>query len=710
MTVRSLLAAVTAMTVANAAASSAAEQDLAWPMPDWERVEPADAGMDPTELAKARDYALTVGGSGCITRHGRVVLAWGDPKARYDLKSTTKSFGATAVALAVADGKIALSDLAGKHHPDIAKAAGEQSRQVRDWGGKVTVRHLLTHTAGFDKPGGYSRMLFEPGTRWLYSDCGPNWLAECLTLAYRRDLDELMFERVFTPIGITRNDLVWRSNAYRPAKIDGIVRREFGAGISANVDAMARFGLLYLRGGRWQDTQIIPKEFVDQARVAPRANRDLPTVGTLGESDASNHYGLLWWTNGDATLKNVPTDAYWSWGLGDSFVFVIPSVDVVVARAGPQGREFPDMPGGTYARIAPFLDPIVRAVKDRPMSLPADPTAAPISPKAPYPPSPVIRSLTWANKKTIRRRADDCDNWPITWADDGHQYTAYGDGRGFSPKIERKLSLGLCRIEGGPDDFRGMNVRSATGEQIGDGARGRKASGLICVAGTLYMFVRNAGVSQLAWSGDHGATWTWADWKFTAGFGCPTFLNFGRDYAGARDEFVYVYSFDGDSAYKPADRMVLARVPKDRIRDRAAYEFFVKCEPAGHAASAPGGPGQPVWDRDIARRGPVFEHKARCYRSGISYNAGLKRYLWYQVIPGGDTRFAGGLGVYDAPEPWGPWTTVFFTEKWDVGPGECGSFPTKWMSPDGRTVHLVSSTDDYFSVRRATLELQSSSE
>ena len=46
-----------------------------------------------------------------------------------------------------------------------------------------------------------------------------------------------------------------------------------------------------------------------------------------------------------------------------------------------------------------------------------------------------------------------------------------------------------------------------------------------------------------------------------------------------------------------------------------------------------------------------------------------------QIIPRtegqkADTRFEGGFGIYDAPEPWGPWTTVFFTEKWDVGPGE----------------------------------------
>ena len=97
---------------------------------------------------------------------------------------------------------------------------------------------------------------------------------------------------------------------------------------------------------------------------------------------------------------------------------------------------------------------------------------------------------------------------------------------------------------------------------------------MLMVDGVLYVWVRNAGNSQLAWSMDHAQTWTWADWRFETSFGCPTFLNFGKDYAGARDGYVYVYSPDVDSAYRAADRMVLARVPKGRIAERGAYEFF----------------------------------------------------------------------------------------------------------------------------------------
>ena len=658
--------------------------ELAYPNEVWAIANPEAVGMDAKLLERARDCALTGGGAGCVIRHGRWVFSWGDTETRYDLKSTTKSIGVTALLLAMADGKMRLDEKARTYHPSLGVPPAENEH--KGWTSDITLFHLATQTAGFAKPGGYVELLHKPGTRWFYSDSGPNWLAECITLTYRRDLRDLLFERVFTPLGIGANDLRWRNNAYRPREIEGIPRREMGSGVHANVDAMARIGLLYLRNGRWKGRQIIPADLVKLVGRTPEAVRGLPVADGEKHPKASDHYGLLWWNNNDGTLAGVPRDAYWSWGLFDSFIIVIPSMDLVIARAGDTLKS---ESGSNYGRLASFLVPIVQSV--RASGQPA--TQATLQP--PCPPSPVIRAMTWVPKTSIRRAARGSDNWPMTWADDDRQYTAYGDGWGFKPRTESKLSLGVVCVTGGPEDFRGVNVRTPSGEQVGQGSEGKKGSGILCVDNVLYMWVRNAGNSQLAWSADHGRTWQWNDWRFTTSFGCPTFLNFGKNYAGARDEYVYVYSFDSDSAYKPASRMVMARVPKTRILQRDAYEFFVRLNEQG----------LPVWSRDLADRGAVFEHPGRCYRSGVTYNAGLGRYLWWQVIPGGDTRKQGGFGVYDAPEPWGPWTTAYFTEQWDVGPGESGSFPAKWMSPDGRTLHLVFSGDDFFSVRKVSLKV-----
>ena len=140
--------------------------------------------------------------------------------------------------------------------------------------------------------------------------------------------------------------------------------------------------------------------------------------------------------------------------------------------------------------------------------------------------------------------------------------------------------------------------------------------------------------------------------------------------------------------------MVFARVPAKQITKRDAYEFLQKLDD-----------GSPVWNANINRRGAVFTHEGACYRSSVSYNAAIRRYLWCQTGAGSDTRFRGGIAIYDAPEPWGPWTTVFYTPQWDVGPGETSCLPTKWMSRDGCTIHLVFSGNDCFSVRKGTLLL-----
>ena len=662
--------------------SSAAGQGAAgevWPGSAWERTTPNQVGMDAGVLQKACDYALTGGGSGFVTRHGRLILQWGNQKQRYDLKSTTKAIGITAVGLALKDGKImSLQDQAKKYHPSFGNPP--KTNTETGWLDKITLFHLATQTAGFDKNGGYTKLLFAPGTKWSYSDGGPNWLAECVTLAYKQDLNKLMFERVFGPIGISSSDLTWRSNAYRPKEINDIKRREFGSGISANVNAMARIGYLYLRRGHWRDKQIIPASFIDMVRKVPQTVGGLPVVKGQSYFNASDHYGLLWWNNADGTMAKVPRDTYWSWGLYDSLIVVIPSLDIVAARAG---KSLNKARNSNYKSIEPFIEPIAMAVR-----------AKSNKGSAPYPPSPVINGVEWAPPETIIRRASGSDNWPITWADDGNQYTAYGDGWGFEPKTKKKLSLGIARINGSPPDFQGTNVRTKSGERTGQGAKGAKASGMLMVDGVLYMLVRNTGNSQIAFSADHGKSWKWCDWKFTTSFGAPTFLNYGKNYAVAPDKLIYIYSHNAKTAYEPADEMVMARVPKNKIRNRSAYEFF-----KGFVDS-----GRPAWTKNIYERGAVFINPGKCYRSGISYNAGLKRYLWSQTIYNdGDMRFKGGLAIFDAPKPWGPWTTVYYTQEWDLGPGETSCFPTKWISDDGKTCYLLFSGEDCFSVRKAML-------
>src|SRR5690606_8546119 len=66
----------------------------------------------------------------------------------------------------------------------------------------------------------------------------------------------------------------------------------------------------------------------------------------------------------------------------------------------------------------------------------------------PYPKSNI--SIEFAPKNSVIRLAEGSDCWPATWGDDGNLYTSYGDGWGFSPMTDIKLSLGIAKVEGNP--------------------------------------------------------------------------------------------------------------------------------------------------------------------------------------------------------------------------------------------------------------------
>jgi CubicO group peptidase (beta-lactamase class C family) len=561
---------------------------------------------------------------------------------------------------------------------------------------RITLAHLATHTAGLDDAnedgvphreltgwkGDFWKMLppphdpftislhttpllFQPGEKAQYSNPGIAVLGYCLAACLRstpyRDLNQLIRERILRRIGVP--DTEWSAGYNGPISLDGLSLIGTWGGANFSPNAVARVGRLLARRGDWDEEQVIPFELA----TAATRHAGLP-----------NFSGLAWWVNrqadGSRVLANAPDDAFWGLGAGGQLLFVVPSLDLIVVRNGT------GLPANTNSLrmmerlvINPVLDAFVRETT------------------APYPPSQFVSEVRWAPADSIIRLAPGSDNWPSTWGDDDQLYTAYGDGNGFAPFTLGKLSLGLARVSGLPPALAPANLRSPTGEQLGDGRQGKKASGLLMLDGVLHVLVRNAGNAQLAWSVDRGATWQWSSWKFPTSFGCPAFVNFGPNYAGARDEYVYIVSPDADTAYERADRLVLARVPRDKLRDPAAYEYFVRRDVRG----------APVWSHDITQRGAVFENAGACYRSHITYNAGLKRYLLTTIGRGADTRYAGGFGIYDAPEPWGPWTTVFFTDTWDVGPGESNHFPAKWLDADGRGGWLLFSGDDAFSVRRA---------
>lgn len=306
---------------------------------------------------------------------------------------------------------------------------------------------------------------------------------------------------------------------------------------------------------------------------------------------------------------------------------------------------------------------------------------------APYPPSPVIERIEF-DFASCDRRAPGSDNWPLTWAADGHQYTSWGDGGGFGGTNEQgRVSLGVARIEGNAGDYRGVNVWGGK-DTLSSTSFGGKSYGILALHDTLYMWIspgsgeENNQEARLAWSLDQGLSWQRASWAFTQEdqIMVPTFCQFGRAYEGARDGYVYLYSTRLLDPYMRMQRpglVDLLRAPQDKLRERDAYEVFAGLN----------GEGMPQWSSAVSDRCAVMEDVSGTHRLSVSYDRGLRRYL--MCIEHSETN-AGNLAIFDAPDPWGPWTTVEYMTNW----GGFGStffwcIPTKWLSDDGAAFTMV---------------------
>ena len=338
---RSTVGAVAGLGLSAPAAVRGAE----FPTNGWATASPASVGLGLAGLQEAQRFAEQYGGAGCVIRHGRVAHVWGSFDERYQVQSTTKSWGSAVLGMALDEGRLALGDRARDHLPDLG--AIPASNLETGWLDGITIDHLATHTSGFPFPSGYSELETAPGTRWIYSNCGSNWLSNVLTRSFGQDLRELTRTRLFGPLGLTDDDVRWRTPAiFFKEPVDGLPATEFNGGMLANVDAMARLGMLFLHGGNWDGKQVLSRSFIELATTPSYARQPFRTT---------RRYGLLWWSNVTGRMPDVPPDAFYSAGKNANHTIVIPSLDMIVVRVGNEGWT---EDGG---KLVSFLQPIVDA-------------------------------------------------------------------------------------------------------------------------------------------------------------------------------------------------------------------------------------------------------------------------------------------------------------------------------------------------------------
>ncbi len=329
----------------------------------------------------------------------------------------------------------------------------------------------------------------------------------------------------------------------------------------------------------------------------------------------------------------------------------------------------------------------------------------------PYPPSSVISGVSF-DFSTHVRKAPGSDNWPLTWAADDHQYTSWGDGGGFSgTSTACRVSLGFGRLEGAARGFVGHDLWGDPSCADHPAQFGGKTRTVAAIDGALYFWgspgsdVTGLDYQRLYKSTNNagsftntGVEWTFADHRI----GLFAILQFAKDYQGARDAYVYIYAARIQAylwaTQKPGE-IYLIRVPKTQIADQSQYQFF----------KGKDGGGNPLWGA-YAERQPVFADPNGVMRSSAIYNSGLGRYL---LVTNHTSNNSGNIAIFDAPEPWGPWTTVLYATGWPSG-GEVSrnvffaNFSPKWWSGGGRNFVFVftgKDTNDSFNSVEGVFQL-----
>ncbi|MFC1714605.1 hypothetical protein ACFL6S_13140 [Candidatus Poribacteria bacterium] len=346
------------------------------------------------------------------------------------------------------------------------------------------------------------------------------------------------------------------------------------------------------------------------------------------------------------------------------------------------------------------------------------------------------------HKDTIFRSDTHGDNWCITWAADDSQITSMDDGNWLGS--EHGYHNHLYSVIGEPEGFSREDIPNYP--QFPRGAGSWFGYGITSVDGILYSVISKTPANS--WSGpfrgikllkssDNGYTWyrvdrygnereigPWDDARNQVSddemfsleeFGLPhqeqeaypfsylDFVEHGKDNSLARDDYLYIYSPEGSHAH----RLLLARVHKDKIGIRNAWEYFVKYEDT-----------RPVWTSDIHERGYVhiFPEESRdgnyfgwySWLPSVVWNQGLGLYI---MVNGGTyaghkmtdsdkdyydswmhTR-TGSLGFWYSENPYGPWHEFYYTDYWTVDdPGNLTYQPKlspKWISADGKEMVLI---------------------
>ncbi len=336
----------------------------------------------PAEMQKRKIPGLSL----AVVRNGQVVKATGYGLANvehnvpasagtvYQIGSVGKQFTATLVMMLAEEGKLSLDDPIGKHLPEAP-----------DIWKPVTVRHLLSHTAGFSN--GLYRQInmrqdyteaellkqiaalpldFEPGTKWSYSNPGYVTLGILIHRVTGKFYGDLLRERVFAPLGmntariINEADIIPnRAAGYRLA--NGELRNQEWVAPQLNTTADGSLYMTVLDLAKWDAA-------LHGERVLRRASLDRMWTPTTLTDGKTHPYGFGWSVSEVNGRRLIQHGGAWQGFTAQISRFVDDSLTVIVLTnlAGADPGSIAQQVAGRYVpalrvpdRTAIQIDPRV---------------------------------------------------------------------------------------------------------------------------------------------------------------------------------------------------------------------------------------------------------------------------------------------------------------------------------------------------------------
>jgi CubicO group peptidase (beta-lactamase class C family) len=241
--------------------------------------------------------------------------------AQVEPDSCRKSLLNSLIGIAVAEGKINLGDTLEKLGIDDNKPSLTPVEK------QATVRDLLEARSGVYHPTVYEtkgmmeqkppRGSHAPGTFWYYNNWDFNALGYIYESATATKIFEAFYREIAQPTGMqdfrpTDGRYITSADTRFPAYVFEMSARDF-----------ARFALLYLHGGRWNNAQVVPQDWV-KASTQPYSDTD------------SGGYGYLWWTGDSASGAQeripFPKGSFWAEGHLGQYAVVVPSLDLIIVN------------------------------------------------------------------------------------------------------------------------------------------------------------------------------------------------------------------------------------------------------------------------------------------------------------------------------------------------------------------------------------------